>query len=123
MGSSDVRMVEDPSATDLYDLLSEMNFRYWVSVEKPDLSPPGQHCLQIRMDVSIPSDDGRGYILECREGRSDRHVRAVATDSAPWDSALSPAFELVAKVVDDWVRARDTWREAMPWERVDVDID
>lgn len=114
-------VLDNPSAVDLHDMLAAMNFRYpFVIVERTDLAPPGEHYIQVHMDLDIDPDEGRGYFVEYRDGGPDRHFRAVARDNAPWGSAWSPAFERVVKVVQDWAFQRHGWREAMSWERIDL---
>jgi hypothetical protein len=119
--TADGRVLNNPSAVNLHDLLANMNFRYpFLIVERSDLLPLGEHYIQIHMDLDIDPDKGRGYFIEYRDGGPDLHFRAIARDDAPWDSAWSPAFERVVKVVQDWAFRRDGWREAMPWERIDL---
>jgi|SRR5262245_2675453 len=120
--TADGRALDNPSAVNLHDLLAEMNFRYpFLIVERPDLLPSGQHYMQVHMDLDIDPDKGRGYFVEYRDGVPDRHFGAVARDDAPWNSAWSPAFEQVVKVLQDWAFQRDGWRAAMSWERIELD--
>jgi hypothetical protein len=120
--TADGRVINNPSAVNLHDLLADMNFRYpFLIVDRLDLLPPSQHYMQVHMDLDIDPDKGRGYFIEYRDGGPDLHFRAIARDDAPRDSAWSPAFERVVKVVQDWAFRRDGWREAMPWERIELD--
>jgi hypothetical protein len=115
------RVLDNPSAENLYDLLAEMNFRYpFLIVEHQGLLPAHQHYIQVHLDLDIDPKKGRGYFVEYRDGGPDRHFRATARDDEPWGSVFSPAFEQVAKVVQDWAFQRGGWREAMPWQRIDL---
>jgi hypothetical protein len=119
--AADGRVIDNPSAVDLHDLFADMNFAHpFVIVERPDLLPSGQHYMQVHMDLKIDPDEGRGYLVEYRDGGPDRHFRAAVRDDAPWDRVWSPAFEQVVKVLQDWAFQRAGWREAMSWERIDL---
>jgi len=116
------RAVDNPSDEALHDLLAAMNFRYpYIIVERPNRVPLGHYYIQVHMDEHVDPEDGRGYFIEYRDGGPDRHFRATVHDTAPWDSAYSPAFELVVKVVQDWASQRPGWRDALSWERIDFE--
>jgi hypothetical protein len=119
--TADGRMHDNPSEVEIHNLLADMNFLYpFLIVERPDLLPTGEHYIQVHMDLDIDPGEGRGYLVEHRDGGPDRHFGAITRDDAPWDSAFSPAFEQVVKVMQDWAFQRDGWREAMSWERIDL---
>ncbi|MFG1794526.1 hypothetical protein [Nocardia sp. NPDC049149] len=114
-------VIDDPSETALHDLLADMNFSCpFAIVERLDLTPVGQHYIQVHLDEEIRPEDGHGYSIEYREGGPDKHFGATIRDQEPWDMAHSPAFEQMVRILNDWVAERDGWREALPWERVDL---
>ncbi|WP_416564921.1 hypothetical protein [Nocardia testacea] len=116
------RTLENPSATQLHDLLADMNLSApFVIVDRLDGSKPGHHYIQVHLDERIDPALGHGYLVEYRDGGPDAHFRATVSDDAPWGSASSPAFDTVVTVVQHWAARRECWRTALAWERMDWD--
>lgn len=111
------RVLDDPTDAQLHDLLAELDYREpQLVVERPG-SPAAQQYLRVRMDQRIDPDDGRGYIVEYTGGPGMK-FRASVRDNARWGNPHSPAFDLMAKTVQDWAFQRYGWYDAMMWERV-----
>ncbi|MBO0852199.1 MAG: hypothetical protein J2P18_00345 [Nocardia sp.] len=119
MSTAAARVLEDPTDTQLRDLLAELDFRDpQLLVERQGASLAGQ-TLQIRMDHKLDPDDGRGYIVEYRGGGPNMHFRATVRDSSSrWRATASPAADLVAKTLRDWAFEREGWHGTMMWERI-----
>lgn len=121
MSTASDRVLDDPTDAQLHDLLAELDYREpQLVVERPG-SPAAQQYLRVEMDRRIDPDDGRGYIVEYGGGGPGMQFRASVRDTARWGTPHSPAFELVAKTVQDWAFQRYGWHEAMMWERVSTD--
>lgn len=95
----------DPTEDALYDLLADMDLRNrFVILERLDLEPVDQHYMQAYLN------DDLSYQVEYREGSAERHYQ-VHVPRPP--EVIGP--ESIAKVMTDWGRDRQGWREAMPW--------
>ncbi|WP_249643993.1 hypothetical protein [Nocardia sputi] len=116
------RTVENPSETQLHDILADMNLSApFVIVDRLDGPQPGDYYIQVHLDEQVDPEQGHGYIVEFRDGGPDAHFRATVSDDAPWDSAFSPAFDTVVNAVQDWAFQRGDWRTALSWERLEFD--
>lgn len=116
------RTIEDPSETQLHDILADMNLSVpFVIVDRFDSPQPGDYYIQVHLDEQVDPSQGHGYIVEFRDGGPDAHFRATISDDAPWDSVFSPAFETVVNAVQDWAFRREGWRTALAWERLEFD--
>lgn len=114
------RTIDNPSAEDLHDIIADLNLSVpFVVVDRLDGPDPGDYYIQLHLDEQVSPDDGHSYIIEFRDGGPDAHFRSVVSDDAPWDSAFSPAFDAVVKVVQDWAFQRERWRAALQWERLE----
>lgn len=116
------RTIENPSRTQLHDILADMSFNApFVIVDRLGGPEPGDYYIQVHLDEDVDPADGHSYIIEFRDGGPDAHFRATTRDDAPWGSVFSPAFEAVVKVVQDWAFQREGWRTELSWEQVRFD--
>ncbi|MFE9748600.1 hypothetical protein ACFYOT_27140 [Saccharothrix saharensis] len=102
---------DDPSETDLHDLLADLNLTHrHLIVERLDREPAGQHYLQVHLN------DDLSHLVEHREGGPDRHFQAHVPRQ-PDVIGVGP----VAAVLADWAFDRPGWREALHWVPLSLD--
>ncbi|MEU7769611.1 hypothetical protein AB0B25_31755 [Nocardia sp. NPDC049190] len=116
------RTIEDPSETQLHDILADMNARApFVIVDRFDSREPGDHYIQVRLDEQVDPGQGHCYIVERRDGGPSKYYRATISDDRPWGSGSSAAFDTVVNAVQDWAFRREGWRTALGWEQIKLD--
>ncbi len=98
--------VEDPTRTQLHDLLADMNHQFpFLILTRHDRSGEGDHYIQVHL-----MDDGEGCLVEFREGGPETHRQG----RIPSDDSLSDV-EPVARLLGDWAADAPGWREAAVW--------
>lgn len=98
------RRVSDPSDGLLRELINDIRAGYeeFVILEKP-ISGSRQVYAQVTLDEG-------DFVVEHRDGHSDRHYQAHHAD---------PAVAIAALI--GWARDRDGWSDALQWHRLVLD--
>lgn len=100
----DGETVEDPDRETLFDLLSELNLTHrLLVVRRLDMPGPGEWSMRVLLQ------DDMSCSVAYREGPNGPNACDVG---APFDFY---GHEVVADVVEDWVRGGDQWRTALDW--------
>jgi hypothetical protein len=95
---------DDPPEALLFHLLTtvESGADEFLIVERTD-DPTGQTYVQV-------IHDNEEFTVEYRDGAPDRHFQAFETDK-----------RRVHDVIAGWRFDRPGWREALPWQPLDLD--
>ena len=102
---------DDPSETDLHDLLADLDLTHrHLVVERLDLEPSGHHYMRVHLN------DDLSHLVEYRDGGPDRHFQAQVPPQ-PDVIGVGP----VAAVLADWAFGRQGWREALHWVPLSLD--
>lgn len=68
------RTIENPSRTQLHDILADMSFNApFVIVDRLGGPEPGDYYIQVHLDEDVDPADGHSYIVEFRDGGPDAH--------------------------------------------------